>query len=71
MGLMVPICGTSAFGKEELAAKRSGGIAPEACGWNWHELVLQMNRITVGTSHKNEIKNAGELVFNITVYNCT
>jgi len=32
MGLILPICGTSAFGKEEVAAKRSAGIAPEACG---------------------------------------
>jgi hypothetical protein len=32
MGLIAPICGTSAFGNEVVAAKRSGGIAAEACG---------------------------------------
>ena len=42
MGLKVTACETSTFGKDEPAAERSGGVAPEPCGKNGMG-ILQIN----------------------------
>ena len=46
MGLKVTACETSTFGKDEPAAERSGGVAPETCGKKWYGNTA--NKCTLG-----------------------